>query len=109
MMIKAGSSRIIFDGLVQTDTSLIGIEVKYFRNRNTFNSSMWKDLFSRFKILYLSLNETQRKSFSIILAIVTDENPKEIQEYVNNRKVELDFPVEIKIYSFEELRNEIAH
>jgi hypothetical protein len=70
---------------------------------------MWKDLFSRFKILYLSLNETQRKSFSIILAIVTDENPKEIQEYVNNRKVELDFPVEIKIYSFEELRNEIAH
>lgn len=108
MMIKVGTSKIIFDGVVQTGSSLTGIEVKYIRNRNSLNSSMWINLFKRFEFLYRSLDEIQKKSFSIIFAVVTNENPKEIKQFIENRMELLSFPVDIKVYDFDELRSEFT-
>ena len=105
MMIKIGASKIIFDGVVQIGSSLTGIEVKYVRNKNTFNSSIWNNLFNRFELLYRSLDDLQKKSFSIIFAIVTDENPIEIKQYIDSRMIRPSFPIDIRVYDFDELRN----
>lgn len=107
MMLKNGTSKIIFDGVVQVGSNLTGIEIKYVRNKNTFNSSMWFDQLNRFELLYRSLDDIQKKSFSIIFAIVTDENPIDVRQYIDGRMIKLSFPIDIRVYDYDELRNEI--
>jgi nitrogen regulatory protein PII-like uncharacterized protein len=109
MMLKVGSSKIIFDGVAQVGTRLTGIEIKYMRNRNSINSSMWENLFHRFESLYHSLNDTQKRSFSVIFAIVTDEDLMEIKEHIKKKMERLSFPVDIRVYDFDNLRNETIH
>lgn len=109
MMLKVGNSKIIFDGVAQVGTKLTGIEVKYMRNRNTLNSSMWNNLFHRFESLYHSLNDNQKKSFSVIFAIVTDGDLDEIKDFIEKQMARLSFPVDIRAYDFDKLRNESAH
>lgn len=106
MMIKAGTSKIIFDGVAHIGNSLTGVEVRFMRNKNTFNNSIWQALFGKFESLYNSLNESQKKSFSIIFAIVTDEKHEEIKQHIENRMEKLSFPVHIKVFDFDELQNE---
>lgn len=109
MMMKVGSSRIIFDGVVQKDSNLIGIEVKYMRSRNALNSSIWHNMSNRFESLYHSLSDSQKKAFSIIFAVVTDEEQESIKQFVMNKMSDLSFPVEVRIYDFDQLRNESVH
>lgn len=109
MMLKVGRSKIIFDGVAQVGNKLTGIEIKYMRNRNSLNSSMWENLFQRFEALYNSLNDNQKQSFSVIFAIVTDEDLKEIKEHIIRRMERLSFPVDIRVYDFDKLRNETVH
>lgn len=109
MMLKVGNSKIIFDGVAQIGTRLTGIEVKYIRNKNSLNNSMWNNLFHHFDSLYYSLNDNQKKSFSVIFAIVTDENNNDIKQFIEERMARLCFPVDIRVYDFDKLRNESLH
>jgi len=109
MMLKVGRSQVIFDGVAQVGTKLTCIEIKYMRNRNSLNSSMWENLIHRFEALYHSLSDNQKKSFSVIFAIVTDEDLMEIKEHIEKRMERLSFPVDIRVYNFDSLRNESVH
>lgn len=109
MMIKIGNNKVIFDGVIQTGSRLTGIEVKYMRTINTFSSHMWDNLSNRFELLYQSLNESQKKSFSIIFAVVTDDKSNELNSAIVNRLNNFSFPIQIRIYDFDELRNEFAN
>jgi len=109
MMIKSGNNKIIFDGVVQIGSNLTGIEVKYMRKRNSLNTSNWINFINRFEYLYQSLNDSQKKSFSIILAIVTDDNLDEIKQITERKLSKLSFPVQIRVYDFDRLRNELTH
>ena len=104
MKLEVGGSRVIFDGVIQKGSELTGIEVKYMRTKNALNSSMWGHLSDRFENLYNSLNDSQKKSFSIIFAVVTDDDIQEIKEFVQERFKNLNFPVEIRVYDFENLK-----
>jgi hypothetical protein len=109
MMMKIGNTQVIFDGVVQVGSYLTGIEVKYMRRRNAFNSSMWRNMTDKFERLYQSLSDSQKKQFSIIFAVVTDESADDIQPQLENRMRDLSFPVQIRIYDFDQLRNESVH
>lgn len=109
MMMKIGNTQVIFDGVAQIGSNLTGIEVKYIRRRNTLNSSMWRNMTDRFERLYQSLSNSQKESFSIIFAVVTDENANEIKPLLVNRMSDLSFPVEVRVYDFDQLRNESVH
>jgi hypothetical protein len=106
MKLEVGNSRFIFDGVIQKGSDLTGIEVKYMRTKNAFNSSMWRHLADRFESLYNSLNESQKQSFSIIFAIVTDSDSQEIKSFVQGRFKNLNFPVEIRVYDFDSLKKD---
>lgn len=109
MMMKIGNTQFIFDGVVQIGSSLTGIEVKYMRRKNTLNSSMWHNMTDRFERLYHSLSDSQKKSFSIIFAVITDENADDIKPLLEKRMSDLSFPVQIRVYDFDQLRNESVH
>jgi hypothetical protein len=109
MMIQAGTSKIIFDGVASKGDALIGIEVKYMRKKNDYNNSTWTMLINNYEQLFQSLSDKHKKSFSIILAIATDEPPELIKENVSIKMKRLSFPIDIRVYDFDELRNEINH
>ncbi len=106
MMIKAGTSKVIFAGVAQIGSNLTGIEVKSMRKRDFYSISMWNSLFDRFESLFHSFNDMQKMSFSIIFAIVTDENAEEIKELIESQTERLSCPIDIRVYNFDKIRNE---
>jgi len=104
MKMEVGNSTFIFDGVIQRGSDLTGIEIKYMRTKNAFNASMWNRLADRFENLYNSLNNFQKQSFSIIFAVVTDSDVQEIKTLIQQRFKNLNFPLEIRVYDFDNLK-----
>lgn len=100
---QIGETRISFDGLAQTKDKLIGIEVKYLRNRDSYTPSWWENIDTRLTQLYQSLSNSQRNSFSLILAIVTNDDINKVKEFISNELPVLVFPLEIQVFSYQEL------
>ena len=109
MKMEIGNSNFRFDGVIHKGGTLTAIEVKYMRKRNALNSSQWNKIIYHFQELYNSLSDTQKKNFSIIFAVVTDENKETLQEYLQNKFKDFIFPIAIQIYDFDSLVNEIAN
>lgn len=107
MKLEVGGTSFIFDGVVLKDSKFIGIEVKYFRHRNALNAATWQNLMNRFSRIYNGLSKSEQNSFSIIFAIVTDEPTDEVKSFISNKLSDLEFPVDIRVYDFDELRKQL--
>ncbi len=105
-MLKTRGVQVIFDGIVQDGSNLTGIEVKSMFSRNSLNTAGWQDLTYRFENLYQSLSDSQKKSFSIIFAVATDENVNDMKLFLEKKMSDLSFPVQIRVYDIDQLRNE---
>ncbi len=94
-----------FDGIARRGQSLTAIEVKYFRSRRTAPVSMmmWQELHRNLERLYRSLKEEQRRDFSFILVLISDNDSDEIERRAAKRLEDLPFPVGIKTYDFDTL------
>lgn len=108
MKIEIENSNFRFDGIIRTENTLTAIEVKYLRNRNKLNMAQWHSIIHHFQKLYNNLSEVQRKKFSIIFAVVTDEDKENLQEYIQNKFKDFVFPIAIKVYDFDDLVNEMT-
>ncbi len=108
MKMEIGASNFRFDGVIRKGNTLTAIEVKYMRKRNTWNISQWHRTINQFQELYNSLSEVQKQSFSIIFAVVTDENKEELQEYIQKRFKDFIFPIAVQVYDFDNLVNEMT-
>lgn len=108
MKMEIGNSNFRFDGIIHKGTTLTAIEVKYMRKRNAWNMSQWYRIIHHFQELYNNLSDVQKKNFSIIFAVVTDENIEDLQKYIQNKFKDFIFPIAIQVYDFDSLVNEMA-
>lgn len=109
MKMEIGNSNFRFDGIIHKGASLTAIEVKYMRKRNALNSSRWNNIIHHFQELHNSLSDIQKKNFSVIFAVVTDENKEELQKYIQNKFKDIVFPIAVQIYDFDSLVNEMMN
>lgn len=105
MKIESGHSRFHFDGIARRGSSLTAIEVKYFRTRRSapMNMSMWQELRRSLETLFQSLSEEQRRDFSFVLVLVSDNDADEVKRMAEKRLSDLPFPIAIKLYDFDAL------
>jgi len=108
MKMEIGNSNFRFDGIIRKGNTLTAIEVKYMRKRSTWNVSQWHRTIHHFQELYNNLSEVQKKSFSIIFAVVTDEDKESLQEYIQNKFKDFIFPIAIQVYDFDSLVQEMT-
>ena len=107
MKMEIGNSKFRFDGIIRKGNTLTAIEVKYMRKRNAWSMAQWHRTIHHFQELYNNLSEVQKKNFSIIFAIVTDEKKEDLQKYIQNKFKDFIFPIVIKIYDFDSLVEEM--
>ncbi|MFT4646265.1 MAG: hypothetical protein ACI8RP_001614 [Urechidicola sp.] len=106
--LKAGDSRVMFDGVAVNGPSLTAIEIKIMHSTKSFTSPIWDKMFYSFRMAYQSLKENQKDSFSIILVIVTNHNEIEVERVLNQRAKELAIPLSVKVYNLGGLESELA-
>ncbi|WAJ38739.1 hypothetical protein OU800_05790 [Pseudomonas sp. GOM7] len=97
--------RFIFDGVIRKGSNITAIEIKRM-NKNTMSSSMVSGLVHRFRAFYESLNEVEKKDFSLVFAIATDENVEEMKDFIDRMLSPLEFKYYTKIYAVDELVKE---
>lgn len=107
MKIEVGQSKFIFDGVIKKEPELIGITINYMPKKNAFSNAMWSKLIFSLSDLYDSFNESQKKSFSLIFAIVTDDNPQEMKSFVNKKLKDLSFPVDLRVIEYDTLKDSL--
>lgn len=99
------SHRMMFDGVIKSGENITLIEVKRM-NRNTMNRSSLIRLMDTFRGVYSSLNDSEKKHFSLIFAIATDDDIEEMKNYLSEILSPLEFNYFIKVYPVDELANE---
>jgi len=106
--IEFNKHKYIFDGIIQNDNQLTGIEVKYFRELKSALSPKFNYTLASFENLYSNLNEEQKHNFSIILAIVTDTPDENIIEKLKDRIQKYnDVNIILKVYEYDELAKDV--
>ena len=65
--------------------------------------SYWRSVERKYNDFYLSLSESEKKEFSLIYSVITDENVSDLTDFLQNKLSELNFPVSIKVYDFDEI------
>lgn len=106
--IESGFLHVIFDGVARKGPNLIGVEVKYLKSKKSLSTSIWERMYRRLKTLNDFLSETQLNTFSVIFAVVTDEDCNEMRSLLENKFKEFRFPVHIRVYNFEEVKANFA-
>lgn len=108
MRFETPGRRFVFDGVVMTDDKVTAIEVKYFRDSRII-SNRFKDVFHGILDAAERLPDSMRNRFSLILAIATDA-PTSDHDQLTRRLSALigitPFPVEIRVFSLDELEQE---
>lgn len=102
MKYVSSGRRIMFDGIIRNGNNLTAVEARRL-NRNTVSMSYWSNVERKYNDFYLSLSESEKKEFSLIYSVITDENVFDLTEFLQNKLSELNFPVSIKVYDFDEI------
>lgn len=102
MKIQGDNFRLMFDGVARNGSNMTVIEVKRM-NKNTFNRSGQVALIDRFRRFYQTLNDTEKKEFSLIFAVATDDEPETMRSYLEHLLSPLEFKYFIKVYQVDEL------
>lgn len=112
MRLRQMGRTIIFDGLIVNEQRVIAIEVKYFRDI-TRVTPRFREKFQRLFDSAGSLPETMKNRFSLILAVVTevassDHEQQQLLKRLNDLVGVTPIPVEVRIFSLEELEKEFG-
>jgi hypothetical protein len=102
MKYESAGRRTMFDGVIRNGNNITAIEARRM-NKNTVSVSYWMHIERRYNDFYSSLNESEKKEFSLIYSVVTDENVSELTQYLERKLTKLIFPVTIKVYDFDEI------
>ncbi|WP_020159518.1 hypothetical protein [Methylobacter marinus] len=107
MKFEFGRHRYVFDGVARSGNQLTAIEVRFMRDMKMDMDSMFLRTLDRAAELYNSLSDVQRKEFSFIFAIVTDNLDERRLEIIKNRASKMNFPAVVKVYDFDNLAGEL--
>ncbi|MCU8035720.1 MULTISPECIES: hypothetical protein [unclassified Shewanella] len=107
MKFEFGRNRYVFDGIARSDNQITAIDVKFMRDLRMGMDSMILRTLDRAQELYNSLSEVQKKEFSFIFAIVTDNLDERRLEFIKNRVSKMGFPAVVKVYDFDSLASEL--
>jgi hypothetical protein len=102
MKYVSSGRRMMFDGIIRNGNNLTAVEARRL-NRNTVSMSYWRSVERKYNDFYLSLSESEKKEFSLIYSVITDENVSDLTDFLQNKLSELNFPVSIKVYDFDEI------
>ena len=102
MKIQGDNYMFMLDGVARNGGNMTVIEVKRM-NRNTFNRSGQVALVDRFRGFYQTLNDAEKKEFSLIFAVATDDEPEKMRSYLEHLLSPLEFKYFIKVYQVDEL------
>lgn len=105
MKLENSNLKFMFDGFIRRGDNLTAIEYKRM-NRNTMSSSMSSSLPHRYNEVFQSLTETEKKNFSLILAVATEDDPNYMKEYFNRILAPLKFKFQVRVYSVDDLSEE---
>lgn len=105
MVFEKGGQRFPFDGVIKNGDNITAIEVKVL-NKNTFNANGWNRLFSRFDSFYSSLSDSEKRGFSLILGIATEDPSDEMKNMLERRLANAEFKYFLNIYEVDELAKE---
>ncbi|MUH96462.1 hypothetical protein GNP63_07855 [Aliivibrio fischeri] len=105
MVFENEKQRFPFDGVIKNGDNITAIEVKVL-NKNTFNANGWNRLFSRFNSFYSSLSDSEKRGFSLILGIVTEDSSDELKNMFERRLANVEFKYFLNIYEVDELAKE---
>ena len=105
MKFQNGNNRFMFDGVIRKGNNITAIEARRM-NKNSMSHSNRTHLISRFKGFYQSLSESEKKEFSLIFAIATDDEIADMESFLSVLLADLGFNVDIRVYPVEELANE---
>lgn len=106
LKIQSGRSMYVFDGIIRQNKKLTAVEVNYFRNMNLSSHGLLR-VADRLEGVYDSLSEEQKKDFSLILVIVTDNIKDDVLSKISSQVSKLPFPVAVKCYEFDKLADEL--
>ena len=98
----------IFDGVVMNDEKVTAIEVKYFRSARTI-TPRFREVFHSILGAAEQLPDSVRNNFTLILAVATDAPSSDHDELVKRLQSLIGitpFPVEVRVFSLEELEKE---
>lgn len=100
--------KIYLDGIIQNRGKITAIEIKYIPNAQ-LDAAGFILTYEPIHNLIQSLEEVNDPNLALILALVSDvaiKNPNNILDSLHHFTVNTQLPVEIKIFSIEELENE---
>jgi hypothetical protein len=107
MKFEFGSRRYVFDGVARSGNQLTAVEVRFMRDMKMGMDSMFMRFLDRAAELYSSLSDSQRKEFSFIFAIVTDNLDERRLGSIKRRVSSMNFPAVVKVYDFDNLASEL--
>ena len=107
MKFEFGNRRYVFDGVARAGNQLTAVEVRFMRDMKMGMDSMFMRTLDRAAELYNSLSDSQRKEFSLIFAIVTDNLDERRLDLIKKRVSSMNFPAVVKVYDFDNLAGEL--
>lgn len=107
MKFEFGNRRYVFDGVARSGNQLTAVEVRFMRDMKMGMDSMFMRTLDRAAELYNSLSDSQRKEFSFIFAIVTDNLDERRLDFIKKHVSSMNFPAVVKVYDFDNLAGEL--
>ncbi|MDF1691421.1 MAG: hypothetical protein P1U47_03545 [Zhongshania sp.] len=107
MKFEIGRKRYVFDGVARSGNQLTTIEVKFMRDMRRAGGTASLQTLERVSRLYDSLSDVQKKEFSFIFAIVTDNVGERELEFIKSSASRMSFPAVVKVYDFDSLAGEL--
>jgi hypothetical protein len=102
MKFEAAGRRTMFDGVIRNGNNITAIEARRL-NKNTVSMTYWPMIEHKYNGFYSGLSESEKKEFSLIYSVATDENVSEFTQFLERKFTKFCFPVTIKVYDFDEI------
>lgn len=107
MKLDNGKSFVIFDGIAKNGSNLTAFEFKKL-NKNTLLGRQWDSIIHRWNEFFNSLQTSEKEHFSLVFAIVTDENKEDMKAFLERHFDKLNFNISTRIFSYEDISAEIS-
>lgn len=104
--IATNRARYVLDGVINKDGKITAVEVRYARTLRNLGKAFLMGLDSLLPV-YESFSQEQRRSFSLIFVLVTDEDDQSQREAIRRQLDRLPFQTAIMVYDYDSLINEL--
>ncbi len=109
VMLRAGSSQFLFDGVAKKGKKIFAIEVKYLKDRSSL-----KNIRSSLVKISKTLSNlpSEAEPMTVLLAIATDLEGEEmelLEREINTSKQSVNFNCEVRVFNLATLESELLH